>query len=379
MNKKTISVIGIGRLGLPFALSLERSGYDVIGCDIREDYVKDLRRKMVDTPEPLVEKYLRDATDFFATTDAEYAVKHSDITFVIVKTPSKPNGRYDHSQIESVVDDIRSVEKGSNKLVIMSTVMPGYTDDLDSRLENYDIFYNPEFIAQGRIVEDQENPDMVLVGTPDGSADHDLSEIYHEMTDNNPPISFMPRLSSEITKLTLNCFCTTKISFANMVGDLVKEVGQDPHAVLEAIGHDDRVGHEYLGYGFGYGGPCFPRDNRAIATFGNDHGHDMKISIATDEINEQHLDFQVKEFLENHDKDEKVVFPGEHVDYDGDGVEVCSVTYKPGVAILRESQQLEFAKRLAGEGYDVEVHDDKRTIENLKDRGLGEIFKLKIE
>ena len=370
---KKIGVIGMGRLGLAFALSLERSGFEVWGSDLNQKRLEKIRNKELKSPEPFVEKYISKNKNLSLTTNNCKVAKFSEVCFVIVRTPSKPGGGYDHSQVDSVLDDVESLKPKNKpeKVAICSTVMPGYTDKVASQIQS-DLFYNPEFIAQGNIIDDQENPDLVLVGSPDGEKDEDLHHIYNKMTKNSPSFHFMDRKSAEIAKIALNCFCTTKISFANMVGDLVKEVGHDPNEVLDAIGDDSRVGHEYLNYGFGYGGPCFPRDNRALAKAGESFGVDMPISKATDEMNEQHLDNQIGRFVQKYHPDNtQVVFKGEHIDKtrlpnsEKEKVVLEPITYKPAVDILKESQQLEFAKRIADIGYEVVVADTPETIQQL--------------
>tara|TARA_Y100000592_G_C5260111_1_gene216927 strand:+ start:34 stop:558 length:525 start_codon:yes stop_codon:yes gene_type:complete len=170
----------------------------------------------------------------------------------------------------------------------------------------------------------------------------------------------MKPIEAEITKISLNCFCTTKIAFANMIGDIVSSSGGDPATVLEAIGSDSRVNHKYLKYGYGYGGPCFPRDNRALSIYADDIKCPAEISHATDKSNQLHLEEQVKDFCENNE--------------DGASVTIESVTYKPGTTILTESQQLLYAIRLAECGYDVTIKDNEKVIDILSEK-YGSMFR----
>lgn len=169
----------------------------------------------------------------------------------------------------------------------------------------------------------------------------------------------MSRTEAEICKISLNCFLTTKISFANMVGDIAIASGLPAHNILNAIGSDSRIGNKYLKHGYGYGGPCFPRDNRALAIYANDIGRPAPISIATDEMNGIHLDFQVQEFIENSPIDKDVI--------------IESVTYKPNTSILEESQQLVFAESIAKHGYRVTIKESKAVIEQLQKKS-GDLF-----
>ena len=330
--------------------------------------MKILNDKTFKSDEPDVEEYLQKSTNFSATTDLSSAVNHSNVLFVVVATPSLANGRYDHSQVETLCDKLEElgVQDEEKHLVLCCTVMPGYSDTIAERMSslNYTVSYNPEFIAQGTILRDQREPDMVLIGEGSNLAGDLLEEIYFKHTDTLPHICRMSRTEAEITKISLNCFCTTKIAFANMIGDIVVKSGGDPNVVLNAIGSDSRVNHKYLGYGFGYGGPCFPRDNRALSIYAKDIGCPAKISIATDESNNEHLDEQIKLVLSNKK-------PGEKID-------ITSVTYKTGTTILEESQQLKYALRLADLGYDVTIHDNETVINILKEQ-YGSIFKYEME
>ena len=304
-----------------------------------------------------------DTSVIFVISFAELALDHSNLLFVIVATPSLESGRYDHSQIEGLVTAIKGL--GYNDIqkdfIICCTTMPGYCRTVADRLEplNYRVNYNPEFIAQGTILKDQENPDMILIGESDWEAGNIIEEVYKDHTKSNPLICRMSPTEAEITKISLNCFLTTKISFANMIGDIAISSGVDPHIILKAIGSDSRIGSKYLRYGFGYGGPCFPRDNRALAIYAKDVNSPALISIASDESNHLHLNQQIKHFIENNSVDEEVVFE-------------C-VTYKPQSTMFVESQELQYAVRIAKAGYSVIIRERPTVVEEIQ-QTYGDLF-----
>tara|TARA_B100001123_G_C15314194_1_gene1025518 strand:+ start:2024 stop:3136 length:1113 start_codon:yes stop_codon:yes gene_type:complete len=353
---ENITVIGVGKLGICYCLMLEKAGYNVLGVEKFEERIELINKKLLKTKEPLVDDYLNSSQNFNCTNSIEEGIEKSENIFILVATPSLPNGRYDHSQIDSIVSELESIgkQKKTKNLVIVSTVMPGYCETLKSKLSdlNYTINYNPEFIAQGSVIHDQTNPDMILIGEANKKVGDKLEEIHSKVCHNNPKINRMDPLSAEITKLSLNCFLTTKISFANMIGDLAISAGADQKSILSAIGSDSRIGGKYLRYGYGYGGPCFPRDNRALSIYANDMGIDAMISKATDGINQNHLIYQVQKFMESHSKEETVVMEG--------------VSYKPGSSIIEESQQLAFALRLVEGGYKVKIIDQIEVINQVK-------------
>tara|TARA_A100001391_G_scaffold181061_1_gene146819 strand:+ start:1070 stop:2185 length:1116 start_codon:yes stop_codon:yes gene_type:complete len=366
---KTATIIGVGRLGICFGLTLERAGYNVLGVDLFPNYVKQINDKSLKSSEKNVEEYLKKSKNFKATTSLEEGIKFSNTIFVVVATPSLPDGRYDHSQVDFIIDQITSFNFGfyeNKNLVICCTTMPGYCNSVQAKLDRfksgYVVSYNPEFIAQGSILHDQAYPDMILIGEGSKEAGDILQEMYENMTLNKPKINRMSPIEAEITKIGLNCFLTTKISFANMIGDIVSFAGGNPDRVLSAIGSDSRVGKKYIGYGYGYGGPCFPRDNRALAIYASDIGVKALISEASDKSNEQHLEYQVQLFKQYNSFDVPVEF-----DY---------VSYKPQSTMLVESQQLLFAKRLTDEGYTVILNERESVIEQVKEM-YGNIFEYR--
>jgi UDPglucose 6-dehydrogenase len=360
---KKVSLIGIGKLGLCLALTFEKFGYSVLGCDIDPNYVNQINEKSFDSDEQGVNEGLRQCKNFEATTDLGRCIEYSNIIFLLVATPSLPNGKYDHSQVDGVVQQL--IEHGPSEehkhLIVCCTTMPEYCDSVNERLKgyNYTVSYNPEFIAQGTILRDQKFASLVLIGEGSSEAGDIIEEIYDKTTLSCPTIARMSRHQAEICKIALNCFLTTKISFANMVGDIARFSGVSPEPILSAIGSETRINPQYLKYGYGYGGPCFPRDNRALAIYANEKGVDALISRASDEFNTQHLEYQVELFKQQNDLSEPVIF-----DF---------VTYKPQSTMLVESQQLLFAVRLAQSGYKVIIRERESVAEEVKKR-YGDLF-----
>ncbi len=363
---KKISVIGIGKLGLCWALELEKNGYDVLGCDVNKNYVDSLNNKSFKSFEPNVNEYLLDSINFKATTDVLDTINFSDIIFVVVATPSLDNGKYDHQYLDNVINSvIKNSDNISKKnIVVCCTTMPGHCDKLTNSVNQYGhtISYNPEFIAQGSIINDMENPDMVLIGECDKEVGDVIEEINLNIAKNTPVVRRMKPLSAEITKLSLNCYVTMKIAFANNLGDLSTEVGAEPEKILEAVGSDSRIGNKYFKYGFGFGGPCFPRDNKAMGIFSDEIGLEMIFSKVTDEANNRHLNYQVN-------KSRKI---------GNSNVTVEPVSYKDGSTIITESQRLAYAVKLA-ETSDctVTIRDNKEVIKQVKEI-YGGLFNYEI-
>lgn len=365
---KKISVIGIGRLGLCFALNIERTGlYEVIGVDIDRYYIDALNKKTFNSDEPLVNNFLQNSKNFRATTNVWEAME-ADIIFIIVPTPSSESGVYDHTYINRAIDSLLKFGKQERKkkLVIQSTTTPGYCQSLHERVweYNYEVVYNPEFIAQGTIINDQINPDFVLIGANSPETRNEIAAIYADMCKSGISYSKMNLTEAELTKIALNCFITTKIAFANTVGDVAKNLNCDGNVILDAIGMDKRIGPRSMKYGFGYGGPCFPRDNRAFGVVCEMNGVYPHIPYATDHSNKSHLLYQLNEYLTSVKTGEEIILE--------------DLAYKKGTTIITESQKLRLAVDLSLNGYKVTLKDVEPVINKIK-TVYGDTFHYIIE
>ena len=346
-----IGLIGAGRLGICLALLIEQAGYDVIASDVREAYVNELQNKRIITNEPDVQSNLEKSTRKQFTTHNSRVIKESDIIFTLVPTPSLEDGIQDVSAVWKVVEDFQQIDVMLNgqSLVVGCTTNPGDCEEFQKRLDigGVSVYYNPEFIAQGSIIEDLQNADMVLVGG-DGKHVPVLRDIYEkiQLGYSIPNIHFMSTKAAELTKIAVNCFLTTKVSYANQVGQVMIKDGleDEVNTVLNAIGSDTRIGRKYLGFGFGFGGPCFPRDNRAFASYARGVGVDHAIGETTDNFNNEHSDF-LRDYYVNKNKEE---------------LPFCFkyLTYKPGIDILTESRPYDLALALLEEGYKVYCIDE---------------------
>ena len=199
-----IGLIGAGRLGICLALLIEKAGYSVLASDNREDYVKDLQKGIIDTAEPEVQQYLSDAKNIEFTTDNIRVISECDLIFTLVATPSLADGSYDVSAVWKVINDFKDIPilLDEKSLVIGCTTNPGDCNDFQEALKDtgIDIFYNPEFIAQGSIIKDLQNADMVLVGG-DGKHVPVLRDIYEkiQLGYSIPNIHFMSTKAAELS------------------------------------------------------------------------------------------------------------------------------------------------------------------------------------
>ena len=353
-----IGVIGAGRLGICFALLCEQAGYDVLVSDVREDYVKNLRNKFISTNEPEVSKLLSTSPRLSATNSNSKVIRDCDIIYTLVATPSKRDGSYDVSAVWDVVQDIKKVKKVQGKaFVVGCTTNPGDCKEFQNELDKsgVDVFYNPEFIAQGTIINDLRTADMILIGGKRNESYDQLCEIYNRIQETSPKISIMSTTAAELVKLAVNCFLTTKISYANMVGQVMALSGMEEEipTVLGAIGDDSRIGRKYLNFGFGFGGPCLPRDNRAFASHAKKLGLDYNLGDTTDNFNNEHATFIKDYFVYRNPQNLPFYF-----DY---------VSYKKGTDILTESQQYRLCVDLLDDGYEVYINDNDAIMDMISD------------
>jgi len=356
----TVSVVGIGKLGAPISACFAHKGYNVIAVDVNPEIVDTINDARAPVFEPGLDNLIQANRErLTATADFDEAVKKSRITFIIVPTPSDPDGafttRYAVDAAGRIGDALR--DKSEYHLVVMtSTVLPGATCGevlpvLESRSgkkcgEDFGLCYNPEFIALGSVIRDVLNPDFVLVGQSDPRAGEMLKAFYEKLSDNNAPVALMNIINAEITKLSVNTFVTTKITFANMVARICERLpGADVDVVTAALGLDARIGGKYLKGATGYGGPCFPRDNVALSYLARKIGAPAFLAEATDSANRREVE-HLAELV-------KSKMP------DGGQVGILGLTYKPDTDVVEESQGLLLAQKLVDDGVKVMAYDPK--------------------
>lgn len=356
--KMGLSVVGLGKLGSPMAAVFAAKGYQVIGVDLNPTCVEAINAGRAPVPEPQLQEYLDAARGRLrATTVVEDAVAATDVTFVIVPTPSRANHFFSPDYVVDAVGRIgRALRRkaGDHLVVVTSTVMPGDTGGVirealeasSGRTVGTDVglCYSPEFIALGSVVHDLLHPDMVLIGESEGPYGQRLEDVYRQTTESNPSVHHMNFVNAEICKIAVNTFVTTKISYANMLADLCDHVKDaDVDTISRALGADSRIGHKYLKGGVAYGGPCFPRDNKAFAALGRSLGVRCDIAEATDRINE----YQVQRLF---GAVQATTRPGARV-------AVLGMSYKLHTQVVEKSQGVELARLLASEGYRVTIAD----------------------
>ena len=351
-----VSVVGLGKLGLPLTVCLASKGFQVIGVDIDERKVNAINSGISPVRETnLQETLARHKDSIVATLDYDYALKNSDVTFVFTNTPSNPDGSYSTRQLESACREIGKVLQDKDAFhvaVIMSTVLPLTCEEtLKPILEehsrkkcgaDFGLCHTPEFVALGSVIDDFLNPDFFLIGESDPKSGLMVEKIFRKLS--NSKIVRTSIVNAELAKIAINCFLTTKISFANTLGEMCEKLpNASANAVTSILGLDHRISAGFLRAGLGYGGPCFPRDNKAFSFLAKQLGCQSWLAEATDKVNV----IQVNRVIE------KV----RTMLREKGTVAVLGLSYKPNTEIVEASQSLEIARNLSGLGYKVKVYD----------------------
>jgi UDPglucose 6-dehydrogenase len=368
------SIVGLGKLGASMAAAIAGRGFEVIGVDLSASVVDAINAGRAPVQETgLAALVEMNHERLRATISHREAVAQSDVTFVIVPTPSDRTGMFSLQYASYAFREIGDglARKGAYHLVVMtSTVVPGSTRQvLLPQLEaasgkkcgrDFGLCYSPEFIALGSVIRDFLNPDFTLVGEFDEQSGGLLEHCYREIVENDAPCKRMSLENAELTKLAVNTFVTTKIAYANMLAELCEEIpGGDVDVVSDALGADRRIGRHYLTGGLGFGGPCFPRDNIALSAFARHVGAGADIAVTTDAVN----CFPVQRVV-------KVVGGAARPE---STVAVLGLSYKPLSHIIERSQGLEAALAIAATGIRVVCYDPlaREVARNeLKDKAL---------
>ncbi|MFZ9685478.1 MAG: nucleotide sugar dehydrogenase, partial [Gemmobacter sp.] len=344
--------------GAPRLAVFAHTGFDVIGTDLTPAFVDAINDGRAPVEEPgLAAMIAANRARIRATLDPAEAVAASDASFIIVPTPSGPDGFFRNDYLVSALEAIgRAIraKAGYHLVVVTSTVMPGATGGiLRETLErasgrrvgpDLGLCYNPEFIALGTVVRDMLNPDMILIGQSDAKAGDMLEAIYRQSVESRPDYQRMNWVNAELCKIAVNTYVTTKISYANMIAGMCDRLpGADADVVTHALGADSRIGRKYIKGAIAYGGPCFPRDNKAFAALGRSLGVRTDLAEATDAIN-AHQTPRLGAAVA------ALAAPGAEV-------AILGLSYKPHTPVIEESQGLALARALGARGYRLRLSD----------------------
>ncbi len=349
------------------AAVLAESGFQVSGVDVSKETVEAVNTCEPAIFEPGLKELMRSVRNRLSATDnCENAVVNSEVTFIVVPTPSDKEGGFSLKYVKQAMHDVGlslAKTKSYHLVVLTSTVMPGAMDKtIRPELEaasgrtcgkEFGLCYNPEFIALGDVLNGLRKPDFVLIGESDPKAGALLASLQERICTVSPPMRRMSFVNAEIAKIAVNSFVTMKISFANTLAELAENVpGADVDTITSAVGEDKRIGGAYLKGALGFGGPCFPRDNIAFAHFARGAGVAAPLAVATQDINLRQASRLVSLL-----KNERIRPPAK--------VGVLGLAYKPNTNVVEASQALIIVQELANAGFEVRAYDPA-AIENAR-------------
>jgi len=359
-----ISVIGSGYVGLATGIGFASLGYKVIFVDIDKEKVRLINSGRSPIYEKNIENYMKKyKNNYYATTDYKSAILDSDISFICVGTPSKPDGGISLKFIKEASRSMGIALKEKERwhlVVVKSTVLPGTTENIVKSIiekysrkkafSNFGLAMNPEFLREGSALHDFLNPDRIVIGVNDEQSKRTLLELYKPI---NAPKVIVDIKTAEMIKYVSNAFLATKVSFSNEIGNICKRLGIDARKVFEIVGMDHRISPYFFNCGLGWGGSCFPKDLAALIKFAKDIGEDPKILKAVVEVNEEQPKRMIA-LLKKHIPDLK-----------GRVIGLLGLAFKPNTDDIRESRAIILVRELLKEGAKIVAYDPKAT-DNFK-------------
>ena len=363
-----ITVIGTGYVGLVTGACFSKMGNKVYCVDILEEKINGLKKGILPIYEPNLEDMVihsQEKGDLIFTTDIKDALEDSNIVFIAVGTPMAQDGSANLDDIFSVASDIANNISQDSLIVLKSTAPVGTCFKVKEHIENIlkertspieiKIASNPEFLKQGRAVEDCLHPDRIVIGAEEEDVFETLKELYHSFLLNHDRFILMDIKSAEMTKYVANAMLATKISFMNEIANICELTGANVKKVRVGIGSDRRIGYDFIYPGCGYGGSCFPKDIQALINISQSYGYFPRILSNVEEVN----------------KDQKRVLVNKIVDRFGEDLSnitlaVWGLSFKPGTDDVREATSLVVVSELIGKGAKIKAYDPQASDEFRK-------------
>lgn len=363
-----VSIIGSGYVGTVSAACFAELGHEVICIDIDEEKVKQINAGIPPIYEEGLEELMKKHAEhhLIATSDYDYAVTNSDVSFICVGTPSGDDGSIDLSIVRAASASLgRAIAKkeGYHIVVVKSTVVPETTEKVVLSTigeysgkhagDDFGIAMNPEFLREGKAIYDFMHPDKIVIGAIDERTSAIVSELYRsldcEITHTNPK-------TAEMIKYVNNSFLATKISFSNEIGNICKKLGIDTYEVMQAVGTDFRISKSFLNSGAGFGGSCFPKDVKALIGKAKDIGYDPLLLESVIEVNERQP-LEMIELLESKLGNGNIT---------GKRIAVLGLAFKNDTDDIRESRSIPVIAELLHLGADVTAYDPMASDEMKK-------------
>ena len=363
-----ITVIGSGYVGLITAACFASRGNIVTCIDTDVDKVKSLKNNKIPIYEPGLSRSILNSSKkncISFTTDYK-SIKKSSIIFITVGTPMKDDGSPNLSYVYQSAKDIGKHIQSGTIVITKSTVPVGTTYKVKSIIEHeikardeeisFDIANNPEFLKQGRAMDDFNSPDRIIIGLENDNNKSILEDLYKPFSTNHEKLIFMDIPSSELTKYAANAMLATKISFINEMSIIAEKVGANINMVRKGIGSDARIGYSYIYPSLGYGGSCFPKDIRAIINFSKENEYNPRIIESVNSVNNDQKKYFFKKILNRFFKDNKQTKQ----------FAIWGLSFKPRTDDMRESASIYIINELLKLGSVIKAYDPE-AMDNAKE------------
>jgi len=357
-----ISMIGTGYVGLVTGACFSYMGNQVHCLDIDKKKIANLKKGKIPIFEEKLDSIISKASsegNLLFTDNVEKAIDKAEIIFLAVSTPMNSDGSSKLEYILKAASDIGKYIKEYKIIVIKSTVPAGTTFLIKKKIEEqiknrglkieFDIANNPEFLKEGKAVDDFMSPDRIIIGLENENLKEIFRELYRPFSMNHEKLIFLDILSSELTKYAANAMLAMKISFINDISQLCEKIGANINDVRKGIGSDRRIGYEFIYPSIGFGGSCFPKDVSSLEKQFEEVGLTSLMSKATLETNKKQWENFASRILSFFSKS----------DYNRISMAVWGVTFKPGTDDIRESQAIKIIDKLLNNNINIHIYDPK--------------------
>ncbi|MFJ1322461.1 UDP-glucose dehydrogenase family protein [Capnocytophaga canis] len=356
-----ITIIGTGYVGLVSGTCFAEVGNAVTCVDVNAEKIEKLKKGIIPIYEPGLEAMVLTNVankNLTFTTDLAKAIEKAEIVFIAVGTPMGDDGSADLQYVLSVAKAIGQAMRGRLIVVDKSTVPVGTADkvkttiqdELDKRNENieFHVVSNPEFLKEGKAIQDFMKPDRVVIGADSQYALDKMKALYTPFFMQHERFITMDVRSAEMTKYAANAMLATKISFMNEIANICERVGADVNKVRLGVGSDTRIGYSFIYPGCGYGGSCFPKDVLALKKLAEEVGYNAELIHSVDNVNNRQKFIIAEKVVKRYGED---LF--------GKTFAVWGLSFKPETDDMREAPAIYVIKELVRRGAKIQAYDPK--------------------
>lgn len=360
-----IAVIGTGYVGLVSGTCFAEVSNTVTCVDVNVQKIENLKKGIIPIYEPGLEAMVLNNIankNLFFTTDIAQAIRQVEVVFIAVGTPMGEDGSADLQYVLSVAQSIGEAMQQHLIIVNKSTVPVGTADKIKEVIDlvlkkrgvsiAFDIVSNPEFLKEGKAIQDFMKPDRVIIGAESSYAFEKMKALYSSFFLQHERFITMDIRSAEMTKYAANAMLATKISFMNEIANICERVGADVNKVRLGIGSDTRIGYSFIYPGCGYGGSCFPKDVLALKKLAEEVDYKAELIESVDNVNNRQKLLIAEKVIKKYGED-----------LSGKTFTVWGLAFKPETDDMREAPAIYIIKKLMAKGAKIRAYDPKATHE----------------